>query len=145
MVRKIAASVLVIISLILMVFYMASERYYNLDYLGQGKLNSVTFIDNSCYTSICDEGFRELTITDPDQLKTLQSVFFNKIRDITHVTKEGGNMRFIFHFEKSNIQFSAGIRSGFKSGLIYYTYQRAVYHMYKEDLKFLNTLFTIKY
>ncbi len=145
MIKKASSSLLVIISVVLLAFYMASERIINLDYLGQGKLCSVTIIDSGCYTSICDEGDWELTITDSDQLKSLQSVFFNKIRDITHVTKEGGNMLFLFHYEKTDIEFQAAIQSGFKSGVIYLTYQSATYHLTKEDLKLLSMLFTIRY
>lgn len=145
MVKKTASSLLVISLVILLSFYVASERIINLDYLGQGKLYLVTIIDGGCNTLICAEEDWELTITDPDQLKSLQSIFFSKIRDITHVTKEGGNMLFIFHYEKTDIEFQASIKSGFKSGVIYLTYQSAMYHLTKEDLKLLNTLFTIKY
>ncbi len=143
--KKTASSLLVIILVVLLSFYMASERIINLDYLGQGKLISVTIIDSGCNTSICSEEDWELTITDPDQLKSLQSVFFNKIKDITHITKEGGSMLFIFHYEKTDIEFQAAIQSGFKRGVIYLTHQSATYHLTKEDLKFLNTLFTLKY
>lgn len=116
----------------------------NLDQTGQGKLRSVVITDQTCYTTICDEGSRELTITDSKTMSALENVFFNKVQDLFHMTKESGNLKFTFNYDRKSIVFEAGIEKGFTKGLIYYIRRGSVYHFDQNGLKILKTLFDIQ-
>ncbi|TXT18373.1 MAG: hypothetical protein FD133_869 [Erysipelotrichaceae bacterium] len=133
---------LFILSIFCLVYYLVSVAFFNMDYLGQGHPNSVTVHDSACITSICDEENWEITITSPEQLKDLESAFFNKTQDIFHFTKEDGPMSFVFHYDKKDIEFHASINIEFKGGTIYYTDRQIVYYFNKSDMSIFKEIFT---
>ena len=116
----------------------------NLDQTGQGKLRSVVITDQTCYTTICAEGSRELVITDSKTMSALEDAFFNKVQDLFHMTKESGNLTFTFNYERKTIVYEAGIEKGFKKGLIYYISRKSVYHFDQNGFKTLDSLFDIQ-
>lgn len=142
--KKILISAVILVVLVGVAYNMITTGFYNLDYVGQGRLLSATFIDNPCITNVCDENEDwQMTITDPVQLKKLEAALFNKFQDINHWTKEDGGLTFILHYEKKDIEFHTG---GFKKGdPIYYTDRQIVYNYDKDYTEFFAELFTIHY
>jgi hypothetical protein len=139
------AKIIVFIILTLLVgVILVNTSVINLDHLGQGKLLSVVIDDQTCYTTICENGSRELIITEPKILSSLESVFFYKVRDVFHMTKESGNLTFTFNYEHKTIIFDAGIEVGFTKGLIYYIDRVSVYHFDQSGIKTLKSLFDIQ-
>jgi hypothetical protein len=124
-----------------LLYYMVSVAFFNMDYLGQDHLKSVTIYDRGCLTSFCEGLTGEMTVTSPEQLKALESAFFNKVQDVSHMTKEDGGLSFTFHYEKKDIVFHTnGIDI---TANIYYIDRGIVYHFNKNDLKILSELFTV--
>jgi hypothetical protein len=113
-----------------------------MDYLNQGDLNSITIIDHGCFTSICEEEDWEITITSRDQMKDIESVFFNKIQNIFHYTQEDGPMYFIFHYDKKDIEFHASLACDYSGGVIYYTDRQIKYNFQKSDMRIFKKLYT---
>jgi hypothetical protein len=142
--KKILISAVVLVVLIGVAYRMISTGFYNLDYIGQGRLLSATFIDRACITNVCEENEDwQMTITDPAQLKKLESAFFNKFQDVNHLTKEDGGLTFILHYEHKDIEFHTG---GFNKGsLIYYIDRQIAYRYDKDYTEFFAELFTIHY
>ena len=139
--KKIVIIGIIVIAVCSMFYYMVSTGFVNIDYIGQGPLNSVTIFDRGCFTSFCEGLTGEMTVTSPEQLKALESAFFNKVQDVSHMTKEDGGLSFIFHYEKKDIEFHTnGIST---SANIFYIDRGTVYHFTKNDLKIFNELFTV--
>lgn len=142
--KKLVILGLVLIVVVSVILYLVTTGFYNLDYLGQGQLNSVTVRDSNCMTSICDAENWEITITSPDQLKSLESAFFSKIQDVSHLTTEDGTLIFIFHYDKKDIEFHVSINIAFTGGVIYYTDRQIVYNFNKSDMSIFKKLFTYR-
>lgn len=142
--KKLVILGLMLIVVVSVVLYLVTTGFYNLDFLGQGHLNSVTVRDSNCMTSICDAENWEITITSPDQLKSLESAFFSKIQDVSHLTTEDGTLIFIFHYDKKDIEFHASINIAFTGGVIYYTDRQIVYNFNKSDMSIFKKLFTYR-
>lgn len=125
-------------------FRLVSTGFYNLDYLGQGKLLSVTITDHACVSSFCEGKSPWLmTVNDPTQLKDLESAFFNKIQDIFHLTQEDGPIDFVFHYENSDIEFHASLHCNLTSGRIYYSDRQITYLFNKSEMAVFKELFLI--
>jgi len=123
--------------------FAVNESIINLDFIGQGTLNSVTIYDEACYTTICENGAKEMIITSSELLKSLETTFFYKVKDVFHMTKESGNLKFFFNYERKTIIFEVGIDNGFDNGMIYYIQRKAVYHIDNYGLATLKNLFQI--
>ena len=142
---KTLISLVVLIVICFIGYLSVSTGLYNLDYLGQGKLESVTIDDKNCITSLCENATPQIfTVSDPKQLKSLESTFFNKIQDVFHNTKEDGSIKLIFHYEKRDIEFHAGITCDQSSGRIYYTDRQITYLFSKRDMQTLKDIFAMK-
>lgn len=142
--KKIVISIIVLIAVFALVYNIISTGFFNLDYVGQGRLNSVTIHDRGCETSICEYENWEMTVTSPDQLKLLEKAFFNKFLDPFHLTKEDGSIIFIFHYDKKDIEFHGGPNSDFSGGRIYYTDRQELYYFNKNDMAIFKALFSFK-
>jgi len=110
---------------VIFVFYLIFSATFNVDNLGKGKLESITVveecIEKSCYfnTQENDE------IESEDEMKSIESIFFYKLASNFLVyTKEEGNFKFIFHYEKTDIEFSASLDFEAMKGKIKYFERR---------------------
>ncbi len=144
MIKKIVISGLILITLCIVGYNSVSTGFVNLDYIGQGKLLSVTIEDHWCITSFCESTVPwMITVKDPKHLKGLESAFFNKIQDVFHKTNEDGVIDFIFHYEHKDIEFHLSISCDLTRGRIYYTDRQITYLFSKNDMKILDEIFTI--
>jgi hypothetical protein len=144
MAKKIIISGILFITLCFVGYRSVSTGFVNLDYLGQGKLQSVTIDDQSCRTSFCEGTYPwVITVNDPKQLKRLERAFFNKIQDVFHLTNEDGSISFIFHYDHKDIEFHAGISCELTGGRIYYTDRQISYLFNKSEMSIFGEIFTI--
>ncbi|KAF0226514.1 MAG: hypothetical protein FD133_873 [Erysipelotrichaceae bacterium] len=144
MIKKIIICGVLLIMFCFIGYNSVSTGFVNLDYLGQGKLQSVTVDGRGCITSFC-EGTSPwvITVNNPKQLKGLESAFFNKIQDIFHHTKEDGSLSFIFHYEHKDIEFHASLSCDLSGGRIYYTDRQISYLFNKSEMNIFSEIFTL--
>ena len=141
MTKRFLISISVILSIIFTVYTMISVGFIYMDYLGQGRLNFVTIYDRACITSFCTGITGEMTISSPDKLRLLESAFFNKIQDTSHLTMEDGTLKFVFHYDKKDIELHTdGIT---KTATIYYINRHTVYHFNENETHIFDELFSI--
>lgn len=132
---------IIILFLILGSIFIFQNAYINVDNLGKGKLVSVRITDNSCDLTVCSNENHTLEITNSEELKSLESVFFGKLTtNLFGFTKEKGNFDFDFIYEKANIKFSVRIDPAFKSGKIKYPDRERDYKFSTNDLKIIKTI-----
>ncbi len=145
MTRKIIISGILLITLCYLGYKSVSTGFVNLDYLGQGKLQSVTIDDSGCVTSFCTGTYPwTIVVSDPKQIKRLETAFFNKIEDVFHLTQEDGSIGFIFHYDHKDIEFHAGISCDLSGGRIYYTDRQISYLFKKSEMRIFGEIFTIE-
>lgn len=144
MFKKIVITGILLITLCIVGYNSVSSGFVNLDYLGQGKLQSITIDDHACWTSFCNgKSPWVITVSDPKQLKGLESSFFNKIQDVFHHTLEDGPIYFIFHYEHKDIEFHASLSCDLSGGRIYYTDRQISYLFNKSEMSIFKEIFTM--
>ena len=118
--------------------FLFQNAYINIDNTGDGKLESIKITKNFCDTSVCDMTNQTSVITDPETMKSIESVFFGKIsNNLLGFTKEELKYDFEFHYEKATLEFNVGIDQEFSSGKIKYFAKHRDYPLSSKDVEII--------
>jgi len=111
--------------IVLLFFYLIFSATFNIDNFGKGKLESITVVDKCNGTSSCFNTQEISEIESEDEMKSIESIFFYKFASNFLVyTKEEGNFIIIFHYEKTDIEFSVSLDFEEMKGKIKYFERR---------------------
>ncbi len=126
---------------VLLVFYLILSATYNVDSLGKGKLESITVVDKCNGTSSYFNTQEISEIESEDEMKSIESIFFYKFASNFLVyTKEEGNFKFIFHYGKTDIEFSASLDFEAMKGKIKYFERRKDFLIDRQEMTTLKEI-----
>ncbi len=118
--------------------FLFQNAYINIDNIGVGKLESIKITENFCDTSVCDMTNQTSVITDPETMKSIESIFFGKIsNNFLGFTKEELNYDFEFHYVKATLVFNVGINQELTSGKIKYIAKHRDFPLTSKDMEII--------
>lgn len=127
--------------MILIVFYLILTATFNIDNFGKGKLESITVVDKCNGTSSCFNTQEISEIESEGEMKSIESIFFYKFASNFLVyTKEEGNFKFIFHYEKTDIEFSVSLDFEEMKGKIKYFERRKDFLIDRQEMTTLKEI-----
>ena len=125
----------------LVALFLFQNAYINFDNFNGGKLLSIKVTRNFCEASVCSDTDQMIVITDSDEIKSIESVFFGKIsNNLLGYTKEELNYNFEFHYEKTTLKFNVGIDQEFSSGKIKYFARQRDYPLSSKDMGIIKNI-----
>lgn len=127
--------------IVFLMFYLIFSATINVDNLGKGKLESITVVDKCNGMSSCFNTQEISEIESEDEMKSIESIFFYKFASNFLVyTKEEGNFKFIFHYEKTDIEFSASLDFEAMKGKIKYFERRKDFLIDRQEMTTLKEI-----
>ncbi len=134
--KTIYAIILIIFAIGILITFR--NGYINIDNFNVGKLKSVVVTNNFCDTSVCSDTDQIIVITDSDEIKSIESIFFGKIsNNLLGFTKEELNYDFEFHYEKATFKFNVSICQELPSGKIKYIAKHRDYPLTSKDMEII--------